>query len=472
MFNPTSARLLVKSITSKTPRRMRLFDIRLIETAICRSLGQHFDPLFCFLLAVCLLSMQSAGSAPADSVVAVNRAQSTEKAPQQDPGQTPNRSPRQLPGQTPDQLPDQSPNQLHAHPSEQQLYQSLGQLLFFDPSLSKTGNQSCSSCHEPSKGFVDTRISAAQGAVSLGDDNQSFGSRNTPGITYAALTPAFRKDSEGYLGGFFLDGRALTLEDQAIDPFINPIEMALPDHAALVEKLLQNAIYRPILKQLLGDSFAQHGSRILDVTKRSLAAFQRGAVFSSFDSKYDRYLAGEETLTAKEERGRSLFFSQLVNCSNCHLLNPANVDAGETFTNYRYHNIGIPANKKAIELAADRSSFPDLGLYQHPDVTEETEKGKFKVPSLRNVAVTAPYMHNGVFKKLETAVHYYNQFIVNNRSTRTNPETGQAWAAPEVNENLSRELLRQGQPMDQQRLDAIVAFLKTLTDKRYEALLQ
>ena len=130
--------------------------------------------------------------------------------------------------------------------------------------------------------------------------------------------------------------------------------------------------------------------------------------------------------------------------------------------------IGLVMRKDLIRTPSESSRL----LCNYKTKKLETEKGKFKVPSLRNVAVTAPYMHNGVFKKLETAVHYYNQFIVNNRSTRTNPETGRAWAAPEVNENLSRELLRQGQPMDQQRLDAIVAFLKTLTDKRYEALLQ
>lgn len=312
----------------------------------------------------------------------------------------------------------------------------------------------------------------ADRAVSLGDDLSSFGNRNTPSIAYASHTPSFSKDSEGYVGGFFLDGRAATLEEQSIEPFVNPLEMAIADHDILVEQIVGNPVYVSLLKRILGEAFSQDKQTILAVVKRSLAEFQRSESFSAFDSKYDRYLSGTETLTEQEERGRSLFFSQLANCSSCHLLNPANVAKNEVFSNYRYHNIGVPENAMAREVAAQGLLFPDLGLFGHPDVNEESTRGKFKVPSLRNVAVTAPYMHNGVFKELTTAVHFYNQFIVNNQSSRTNPETGQAWRPPEVAENISRDLLRQGQPMDKQRLEAIVAFLKTLTDKRYEALLQ
>ena len=306
----------------------------------------------------------------------------------------------------------------------------------------------------------------------MGDDGVSFGNRNTPSIAYAAQTPVFSKDREGYLGGFFLDGRAATLADQALEPFINPIEMALPDHDALVEKVLANPNYVSLINEISGNAYTANHEQVLLIIKSALDRFQRSSIFSTFDSKYDRHLQGEEELTAQEERGRSLFFSQLANCSSCHLLNTANVTSNEVFTNYRYHNIGVPENTDARALAAKSVQFPDLGLFEHPDINDESKRGKFKVPSLRNVAVTAPYMHNGVFKNLKTAVHFYNQFIVNNQSTRTNPETKKQWRPPEVGENISRDLLRQGQPMDEQRVDAIVAFLKTLTDKRYETLLQ
>lgn len=349
---------------------------------------------------------------------------------------------------------------------------TLGQLLFFDQNLSKNGNQSCSSCHNPSRAFIDTRANATNAAVSAGDDETSLGTRNTPSISYASLTPAFSVDKEGYIGGLFLDGRAKTLPQQALDPFVNPLEMALPSHTALANKVRSNPSYKTLLETLSDNKQTGAEKQILTTIGEALAAFQRSEHFNTFDSKYDRFLAGKAELSDLEERGRSLFFSQLANCSQCHMLNTATVKANETFSNYRYHNIGVPPNEQAARLATDQRALPDLGLFNNPAVNSALARGKFKVPSLRNVAVTGPYMHNGVFRKLETAVHFYNQFIVQNPETKTNPETGKPWLAPEVEENVSTDILRQGQPMDKQRIAAIVAFLKTLTDKRYEALLE
>lgn len=350
--------------------------------------------------------------------------------------------------------------------------ETLGQLLFFDQTLSLTGKQSCASCHDPLRGFIDTRDTLAAGAVSVGDDLRSFGFRNTPSINYAALTPTFTKDANGYRGGLFLDGRAISLEDQALAPFLNPIEMALPDAETLVAKIAANKTYLELIAQTVDLPSTMDSKMIIDAVKSALAAFQRSKFFSTFDSKYDRYLAGAVSLSEQEERGRSLFFSQLANCSSCHLLNTANVAQQEPFTDYRYHNIGVPSNPNIAALTVMPGKLPDQGLLDNPTVTESTERGKFKVPSLRNVAVTSPYMHNGVFKELKTAVHFYNHFIVNNPTTRTNPETGDPWGPAETAENVSIDLLSQGQPMNEQRVDAIVAFLKTLTDKRYEALLE
>ncbi|MGR8947649.1 MAG: cytochrome-c peroxidase [Gammaproteobacteria bacterium] len=350
--------------------------------------------------------------------------------------------------------------------------ETLGQLLFFDQSLSRTGQQSCASCHDPARAFMDSRHTPAEGAVSVGDDGKSFGTRNTPSISYVRSTPPFTLDNEGYLGGFFLDGRAADLAAQVLEPFVNPVEMALADHDTLANKVAGNSNYRPLLADIIGEKSLDDKARILAIIAEALVTFQNSASFSTFDSKYDRYLAGEARLTDLEERGRSLFFSQLANCSQCHLLNTGTVTANETFTNYRYHNIGIPENEEVRKIAADPSTLPDRGLLNNPRVNDPKSAGKFKVPSLRNVAITGPYMHNGVFRDLETTVHFYNQFIVKNARTKTNPETGEPWKAPEIPENISFDILKLGQPMDEQRIAAIVAFLHTLTDKRFEALLQ
>jgi cytochrome c peroxidase len=113
----------------------------------------------------------------------------------------------------------------------------------------------------------------------------------------------------------------------------------------------------------------------------------------------------------------------------------------------------------------------DLGLFLNPNVDDPKQKGKFKTPSLRNVAVTGPYMHNGVFKDLRTVIKFYNKYNSLTDAAQIKPETGQAWGAPEVDQNISLQELKTGPALKSKRIDALVAFLKTLTDKRYEHLL-
>jgi cytochrome c peroxidase len=114
----------------------------------------------------------------------------------------------------------------------------------------------------------------------------------------------------------------------------------------------------------------------------------------------------------------------------------------------------------------------DVGLAANPLVDDPVQVGKFRVPTLRNVAVTAPYMHNGVFADLNTAVFFYGKYILENRPSRINPETGHLWREAEVEATVDLELLSGGQPLDSQRSAYLVAFLKTLTDRRYEHLLR
>lgn len=345
----------------------------------------------------------------------------------------------------------------------------LGAQLFFDTNLSKERNQSCGTCHDIANGFVDKRPDALFGAVSLGSDRMSMGSRNTPTAAYAAFSPAFHRMSNGeYRGGQFLDGRASGLAEQAEGPFVNPLEMALPDGKAVVERVLENQRYESMFNSIYGQGVLQDPIKGYAAITDSIATFEKTAMFMPFDSKYDRALRGDVKLTAQEELGKTLFFSQqFTNCNACHQLSKSPLNAQETFTNYEYRNIGVPANP---DLLAKNSNKADLGLLENPAVNDLKQAGKFKVPSLRNVAITGPYMHNGVFKDLRTVVLFYDKY--NNPQRTINPETGKPWAKPEVEENIDLVNLQKGPPLPDQRVDAIVAFLKTLTDQRYEYLLE
>ena len=348
----------------------------------------------------------------------------------------------------------------------------FGRALFFDKNLSLRRNQACASCHDPAQGFIDSRDNGVAGAASLGDDGMSLGDRNASTVSYAALSPEFDQTPKGdYLGGQFHDGRAATLADQALKPPLNPIEMALPDSQALVARLLENTVYKATLTNLFGRNTAGCEACVLQAFADSISAFEQTDYLAPFDSRYDRYLAGRYRMTPLEEQGRILFFSPLTNCSACHLLVTSTLSVREPFSNYQYRNIGLPSNTLLRRKNGVPLTHQDLGLYENPAVDDREMRGKFKVPSLRNVAVTAPYMHNGVFQELATAIQFYNQYTVETASSDMNPETGQPWGPPEVPETIDLKLLKQGQPLDKTRIKALEAFLRTLTDRRYEALL-
>lgn len=342
----------------------------------------------------------------------------------------------------------------------------LGRALFHDTNLSFNRTQACATCHDPAHGFIDPRTDAAGGALSRGADGRSVGTRNTPSIAYAALVPpATRLTNGDWQGGLFADGRAGTLEAQAVEPLTNPREMAMPDDAAVIARVAENTQYVAALEAHFGPGVMATTESAMTAVTAALAAFQRSSPpFMTFDSRYDRFLRGEETLSEKEELGRRLYFSDLTNCMLCHLLEPNSVTPNEAFTNHRYHNIGVPANPRL-------GTPPDAGLAARPGLDLPAAAGKFRTPTLRNIAVTAPYMHNGVFRELATAIKFYNQYIVDNAEVGINPETGAPWGRPEIDENIDVERLRQGQPIDDERVEALIAFLRTLTDRRFEHLL-
>ena len=165
----------------------------------------------------------------------------------------------------------------------------------------------------------------------------------------------------------------------------------------------------------------------------------------------------------------SLFFSNNnVNCNSCHLLK-AEDSKQEPFTNHQYRNIGVPSNAEILRLAGLKVNHIDHGLLENPAVNDPKYDGKFKNPSLRNVAVTAPYMHNGVFKELRTVMEFYDHY--NNSKRSINPETGKPWELPEVPETVDKVDL-EAQALTDRKIDALIAFMKILTDKRFEALIE
>ncbi|AIL32899.1 methylamine utilization protein MauG [Basilea psittacipulmonis DSM 24701] len=356
--------------------------------------------------------------------------------------------------------------------SKEEMAQEMGKALFFDARLSFNNTISCATCHNPDTAFADRRLTRANGVASQGADGHAFGDRNAPTASYAAFSPRFHYDEKlkQYVGGQFWDGRAETLANQAGGPPVNPAEMMMPDAKAVVDRLKEVPYYKETLEAIYGGDVWNETDKAYRAVTETIEAFEKTKDFSTFDSKYDRFLKGEYELTIEEDLGRTLFFSNNnVNCSTCHLINRVVEDPKETFTNFQYRNIGVPANPKLIEVHGD-PNFVDQGLAANPNVKDkEAQRGKFKVPTLRNVAVTGPYMHNGVFQHLRTVIQFYNKY--NDPKDNINPETGLPWAPPEVEDNIALDELK-AVALTPAKIDALVAFLETLTDKRYEPLLE
>jgi len=351
--------------------------------------------------------------------------------------------------------------------------QQLGAALFFDVDLSAKRNQSCATCHNPSQAFVDPRKNKFVGAVSEGSIDGMFSARNSPSLSYASLIPEFGIDINGdYHGGFFYDGRAPNMRAQIEATLFNANEMALNNPQQLLRRLKENNNYVVAFKAYFGPNIFEEPEKTVEATSSLIAAFEKGPLFALFTSRYDRYLRGEYTLSDLEEKGRNLFFSDVSNCMGCHHSADATSDRNELFTDHKYHNIGLPPNQSLLEKNVLRNKSIDLGLAQNDAVgRKKVNLGKFRTPSLRNVAVTGPYMHNGVFSELSTAIHFYNHYIVTRETAGLNPETNKKWLESEISENIATGLLQRGQPISGERMEALIAFLKILTDKEYEHLI-
>lgn len=398
--------------------------------------------------------------------------------------------------------------------AEQQ--QAFGEALFFDTSLSRHGNQACASCHDPGQAFSDPRSLSTGAGASIGSDGASTGHRNAPALTYVAATPALTLQdlsqtappsqhrtptvitttpADAIRGGFFWDGREPTLEHQVLTPFVNNREMALDDLSELADKVAGSERYQPFLnsqgvgsqdvgnKSIGNKNIGSQGksplqqSQVLERIAQSLAAYLRSDVFNSYDSRYDRFVRGEINASAQELAGMGLFFSPgFTNCASCHQSSTAAYASGELFSNHRYENIGTPINRALLGNSSMGADFRDPGLAMNPaltaDFAPDDVNGRFKVPSLRNVAVTAPYMHNGAFSELDTVMRFYNHYNESGGSGQINPETGQAWAESSNPDGVViNKLQAAGFPLSERQLAALTAFMRMLTDQRYEHLL-
>ena len=313
---------------------------------------------------------------------------------------------------------------------------ALGRKLYFDTRLSKDGTLACATCHDVSRGFTDHR-SVSEG---IGDH---LGKRSAPTTMNAAL-----------LQSQFWDGRAPTLEEQAKLPILNPIEMGHPDAASAMAALNTDHTYQDLFQKAYGraPNYEDLG--------RAIASFERTLIF--LDAPFDRFAAGETTaLSAAAQRGLALFNGK-ARCVSCHMINSSN----PLGTDNRFHNIGVSARKQNFEALAAQA----LGALNQNNNTEALDKlaiqtdmselgrflvtkqrqdiGSFKTEQLRNVGLTAPYMHDGTLHTLWDVMDHYN------KGGETNAYLDGGIEPLNLSEN---------------EVNDVVAFLFSLTDRRFAA---
>ncbi len=391
--------------------------------------------------------------------------------------------------------------------------EQLGKELFFDK-ISDPPWMSCAVCHKPEVGWTGPVAGInLHGGVYRGAMPQRFGNRKPPSSAYATFSPIFHFDGEEFVGGSFWDGRATgerlgnPAADQALGPFLNPVEQNMPSKQAVCEQVARSK-YADLFEEVWGPGSLDCSNAGVEATYDkiglSIAAYEASPEVNPFSSKFDVYWqdclsAGNDpavcglaeadkgildpngVLSDQEFEGLIEFGEYCAPCHVSHISGPGGVPP--LFTDFKYDNIGVPRNPENPFYDMDKvflddgspinpegEAFIDFGLgdflrtrVEWSDLAEMND-GKFKVPTLRNVdrrlgsGFPKAYMHNGVFKTLEEVVHFYN--------TRDVP--AEMWPPPEVPQNVNREIF-EGVPLGDLQLSdeaeaAIVAFLKTLSD--------
>ena len=334
-----------------------------------------------------------------------------------------------------------------------------GEALFHDTSLSASGQQSCATCHVKERAFTGDPAVDHGLAVPLGGRNMDLpGFRNAPSLMYAAFTPAFSIDDGIASGGFFRDGRASSLAAQAVQPFVTPFEMANQDAAEVLSRLQNSPVTLQKFIAAYGADVLNDATATLNNIGAAIAAYESEDVdeFEPFTSKFDYYVDGKVQLTAREMNGLALYNNPgKGNCTSCHPSVHQEFSSRALFTDFSYDNIGIPRNwslpanapnpvspitgqpltymPAPVNVPVDAEyAWYDLGLcgpftpdpqdgVARPDLSRLIPTcGAFKVPTLRNIALTAPYFHNGNFPNLHKAVQWYVTRDINN-NTGNNP---------------------------------------------------
>ena len=350
---------------------------------------------------------------------------------------------------------------------------ALGKLIFHDTSLSASGVMSCATCHSPAHAHAQPNSLSVQFGGATMDQP---GTRAVPSLRYMQKTPPFSIDSEGTpSGGFNHDGSAETLAIQVERPLLAANEMANGTRTRVVEKIRQ-ASYASAFKKIYGEHSLEHVDTAFMHLSEALQEYQLQAEeFHPFNAKYDFYLAGKAELSPAEMRGLKLFNEEKrANCAACHPSEKGSDGSSPLFTDFTYDALGVARNQ-AIAANADSARF-DLGLCQSGRLgkaAEPTSCGKFKVPTLRNVATRQVFFHNGQIKNLRDAVTFYV-------SRDTHPEAwypivqGKVQKFNDLPKSHHKNVNVQESPYDRkpgqkpvlsdQEIDDLVAFLQTLTD--------
>lgn len=374
----------------------------------------------------------------------------------------------------------------------------LGKKLFFDSDLSTPPGQSCSACHDPKAGWTgpDSSLNSG-GGVYKGAVPTRFGNRKPPSAAYAGDSPVLHQDEEGnFVGGMFWDGRASgealadPLAEQAMGPFLNPLEQNIPDKKTVV-MMVRESDYVGLFKEVFPDTktidWEKNVEKIFEYIARAIAAFERSDEVNPFSSKFDLFWLKATSkkldvvkideknwqkfaglgLSDEELKGLMLFNTK-GKCSLCHVLESKN-GKPPLFTDFTYDNLGTPKNPAnsfytmPAEWNPKGKDWLDKGLggfleSELPDKAGEN-MGKHKVPTLRNVDLrpsedfVKAYFHNGVFKTLKDVVHFYN----------TRDVIAEGWAEPEIKENVNKEELGD-LGLTEEEENAIVTLMKTLSD--------
>ncbi len=366
----------------------------------------------------------------------------------------------------------------------------LGKRIFEDKSLSRPAGVSCASCHDAATAFQGANGSPVP-AVARGSLAHSLGKRNTPTVMYASFAPPFGfiddkdektgKAEKKPVGGQFLDGRAGDLLAQVEGPLLDPLEMNAPSKRFAVETIRDGA-YAALAKEVLGEKIFNDPDAAFEKLAQAVVAFESSARFHPFASKFDDYLRGKAELTAIEKKGFELFKDpKKGNCAACHVGKEDSRNPQDwLFTDFTYDALGAPKNP-AIAATA---SAPDLGLCKRPGLDKfapsgfdiDSLCGAFKVPTLRNIAVTEPYLHNGVFTKLRDVVAFYATRDTDPARWYPRDDKGKAVKFDDLPANYRKNVNVEEAPYDrkegqkprlsEKEIDAIVAFLETLTDKQ------